>query len=319
MRSKIRNIAALAAISTVVSLEAQTLSTDLYPLSAIGQETSNWDTVRAGDIPQMAPGWSTPVRLAVSRDGAFEESVFATPDGNTVYFMYYPGDELSAALYHTTPIVGPGKIYSSQKPFTTMIMDNAAYLTSPYYSDAGPSLDANGNFFYHSNAAIPGDNGRYLSHIYENGTLLPFNNPNVSFDNPSYCAAKDELWFDEGDQKIYVLRNAKAGGFARTPVAAPAPINSASTGIQESQPWLSADCNTLYFSSTRDHIGSGPYIYVSHRSSSGNWSTPQVVVKSNFAVGEPSLTGDMQEIFFEQILKDSAGHFTSNIFSSHQL
>jgi hypothetical protein len=242
----------------------------------------------------------------------WEDSLFVTPDGNTIYFLYYPGDLLSDVAIGK--FKDSGVIYTSQIPFTTKTKDSRKYLNEPPWSAAGPTVAANGDIFYHSNRPISGDNNRYLPHIYKNADLLPFNNPDVPYNNPHYCAAKDELWFDRDDTELYVLKDAEVSGFAGVPELAPNPLNSYLSGAQESQPWLTEDCNTIYFSSSRDRFGTGPAIYTATRMGGGAWSKPQVVVKSRFGVGEPTLTADMGKLFFVQILQNSKGQFTTNLF-----
>lgn len=271
-----------------------------------------WESARASDTPQVSDGWAKPLRLAVSEDGMWQDSLFVTRDGSTIYFAYYPGDLFSDLK--TGELKSTLVIYSSQKPFDIKTKDSKKDLNDPPWSAGGVYIASDSDIYYHSNRPIPGDNNRYLPHIYKNGDLLPFNNPDIAYDNPHYCAAKDELWFDKDDHEIYILKSAKASGFKGTPILAPKPINSYTSIVQESQPWLSEDCNTLYFTSSRDHFGAGTAIYTSTRINEDDWSEPKVVVKSKIGVGEPTLTADMEKLFFVQILQNSEDQFASNLF-----
>ncbi|OJI08702.1 MAG: hypothetical protein COV08_03405 [Candidatus Vogelbacteria bacterium CG10_big_fil_rev_8_21_14_0_10_49_38] len=288
-------------------------SPNIYPSeSGKGIKTAEWDSVRAKDVPRVANEWKKPVRLEVSEDGKWEDSLFVTLDGGRVYFIYYPGDlitDIQKGKYKTNL-----KIYFSDKPFTTKVLDDRPYFNEKYWSPAGPSLTASGDMFYHSNKPIEGDKGRYLSHIYKNDQLLPFNTADISYGNPQYCSGKDELWFDNNDKVIYVLKNAEADNFQGVPTLAPKPINSYDSAINDHQPWLSDDCKNIYFSSTRNSMGSGPFIYTSERIAEDEWSEPRLVVKSNIGVGEATLTADMKKLFFLQVLRNPEGQFTSNLF-----
>ena len=287
--------------------------------SAADQETNatTWDTVRKNDSPIIvSEGWNSPTRLVVSEDGIWDDSLFVNLDGKRIYFVYYPGDLItdSRANKYKTYL----QVYFSDAPFVTKTKDERPYFTEQYWSPAGQSVTSNGDMFYHSNKPIVGDHGRYLQHIYKNGELLAFNNSEISYNNPQYCGGRDELWFDNGDKAIYVLKNAKASGFKGTPVQAPKPLNSYDPKINDHQPWLSEDCNTIYFSSTRDNIGSGPFIYSAQRIGEDQWSKPRLVIKSKIGVGEVTLTADMKKLFFLQVLQNSKGEFTSNLFSTER-
>lgn len=47
--------------------------------------------------------------------------------------------------------------------------------------------------------------------------------------------------------------------------------------------------------------------------SSGNWGTPERVIYSNLAVGEPSITTDGHYMYFEQIFHDGNNNFNPEI------
>ena len=117
-----------------------------------------------------------------------------------------------------------------------------------------------------------------------------------------------------------MLAHAARDGFSGTPQPAPAPINSHRLGVQESQPWLSEDGQTLYFSSTRDHVGQGPFIYTSTRLGEDRWSEPATVISGvQYGVGEPSLTADDQRLFYEQIFRNRQGVFATEFFYVERL
>jgi len=262
-------------------------------------------------------GWSPPVRIAAS-DKNWEDSLFVTADGNTIYFTYYPDvDLLTPLLITKTPLAGDLNIYKSEKPFVTKMLDRRYALSSPIYSAAGPMVTKNQEIFYHSNHTGQWTH-KYDDDIYLNDQRLPFNT-SESFTNPHYCAAKDELWFDKSDQDIFILSNAKQDQFTGKPVPAPTPINSPASKVQDSQPWLSEDGQTLYFTSNRADPQKGSAIYQSQRLKDGSWSEPKLVIWSAIAVGEPTLTEDGRRLFFIQISRNGAGQFTSDMYYTEKI
>jgi Tol biopolymer transport system component len=266
-----------------------------------------WAEIRAADVAQVSEDWTTPVRLKAS-DGNWEDSLFVAADGSTVLFVYYPGEDLLSDVLKGGPYAGDLDIYRSTSPFRTKELDTRYYFSEDLYSAAGPMIADNGDAFYHSNRDGSTDN----DDIYWNEEFLPFNTNGKNERNPHYCAAQDELWFDDNDQDIYVLRSASADDFAGQPELAPSPINANNAEEQDFQPWLSADCQTIYFTSGRS--GTGAYIYVAQRLGESSWSEPEIVIRSKTAVGEPTLTADGGRLFFIQVFHDGQGHFTSDMF-----
>ena len=53
-----------------------------------------WSQIRATDVAELSDGWSTPIRVEVNLDG-WEDGAFISGDGNTLYFVYYPGDMMA--------------------------------------------------------------------------------------------------------------------------------------------------------------------------------------------------------------------------------
>ncbi len=273
-----------------------------------GQATDKWAAIRAMDVAQAADGWGTPIRLEASDDG-WEDSLFVMPDGSAVMFMYYPGDLLSDFL-RGGPFVDDADVYLSRSPFAKKQLDKRYYFSEDVFSSAGAMIAANGDAIYHSNRPSPGSDA-IEEDIYRNDVLLPFNVNAKNERNPHYCATKDELWFDENDQDLYVLKNAAANGFAGKPRLASAPLNARRGKAQDYQPWLSADCQTIYFSSNRSGATA---IYVSQRQGEDRWSEPQLVIRSKVAVGEASLTADGQRLFFIQVFTDGMGSYSADMF-----
>jgi len=276
------------------------------PVSPTDPAQDRWAAIRAGDVARVSAEWATPIRLPVS-DGNWEDSAFVTADGGTVLFTYYPAEDLLSAVLRGGPFVDDLDIYRSDTPFVAKIRDTRYFFSEDVFSAAGQMIADNGDAFYHSNR----QGGTDQTDIYRNSERLAFNSSGKSEGNPHYCVAMDELWFDENDQNIYVLKTAAANNFTGQPVLAPAPINA---GGQDLQPWLSADCRTMYFATNRGCSATGPCIYMTRRLAADAWSEPTLVIQSRTGVGEPSLTADGRRLFFIQLFQDDQGRFTSDIF-----
>ncbi len=272
----------------------------------------NWDPIMAQDIPTFSAGWkTTPVRIQAN-DNGWEDSVFITPDGQRLYFTYYPGDLIGDVS--RMKFVGDLDIYYSDYPFADKTSDYRYNISDKIWSAVGPMLTGN-DYFYNSNHDYLNDQ-KADTDTYLNGERLAFNDfkEDSDFGNPHYCAAKDELWFDEHDKDMWILKDAKANNFEGTPEFAPAPLQVNS--YANFQPWLSEDCNTIYFSTNRGNLPvQGPAIYTSTRNADDTWTAPTVVAYSKIGVGEPTLTADGKKLFFIQLFedKDSDTH-TSDMF-----
>lgn len=278
-------------------------------------EPSLWATVWQNDQPDIEPGWSEPVMLAVNQDGDWGDSLWVRPDGATIYFLWMPGDPFSVKYFGKGTIEKPPSIYKSDHPFLTREPMDLHFFDEEYMGSGGPMFDVDGNAFYMSNRDSWHSEEKTDQDIFRNDEALPFNNDEM-YVNPHYCKAKDQLWFDRDDTEIHVLNQAAENNFNGQPELAPAPINSASDDARESQPWLSEDCETMYFSSTRDGIIN---IFRSELGANGQWSTPTAVVSGvTYGVGEPSLTqngvGPGARLFYEQIVFDPEGEVFTTLF-----
>ena len=275
----------------------------------------NWETIRAQDVPTIREsGWGTPQLVAVSSPN-WEDSAYISADGNKLYYDYYPRDLISD--------VARGQFsddldsYVSEKPFTAETKLTQYYLAEDVWSEAGIMIDGS-DIYYSTNRNLNWANDRKSDqNIYLNDQRLAFNDviADSNWGNPHYCAAKDELWFDEDDKKMWLLKDAKADNWAGTPALAPAPLQVNS--YSNFQPFLTEDCNTMYFSTNRGDISGflGPAIYKSTRNSDNSWTTPTIVMYSKIGVGEPTLTADGSRLFFVQLFKDEESNaYNSDIF-----
>lgn len=296
------------------------------------EEADEWAAIRAWDMAEVSSEWSDPIYLEVSKLG-WSESLHVSEDGNTIYYFFYPALDFYTLRVNDGPFDDDGNIYFSNREadgqFRTHQKVDQYYLSEDLFTSAGVSVDADGNFWYTSNREgredgwVPGDYSN--ENIFRNDELVALNKKDGNPANPHYCAAKDELWFDcRMDTEICVIENAGASAFSGEPQKAPAPINfdhpividpvSGMTDYVNAQPWLSPDCNTIFFTSNRGRAGEGPWIYRSERLNEDEWSEPEVVVKSKVAMGEPSLTADGNKLFFVQFFLNEDGEVRTGLF-----
>ena len=275
----------------------------------------NWETARAQDIPTIREsGWSTPQLVAVSSPD-WEDSAYIYPDGQTISFDYYPGDLITSVA--NGQFTDDLDSYISVFPFTIKTKDTRFYLAEDIWSEAGVMMVGN-DVYYSSNRNLNWANDRKSDqNIYLNNQKLAFNDliADSNWGNPHYCAAKDELWFDENDEDMWLLKDAKSNNFEGTPEPAPAPLQVDS--YANFQPFLTQDCNTMYFSTNRGDIPGivGPAIYKSTRNPDNTWTTPILVIHSKIGVGEPTLTADGSRLFFVQLFQDpDTDAYNSDIF-----
>ncbi|MBI4451066.1 hypothetical protein HY642_03765 [Candidatus Woesearchaeota archaeon] len=281
-----------------------------------GKEESNaeWERLRAEDIPVLSSEWSKPVPLGVNAYDGWLDSVHVADDGKTIYYVFYPGNDLITDS-STGHLKGDADIYMSDAPFETHGQVNKYFMNEVPWSACCVQLDADGNFWYNSNRegrAGGSAEGNYDYHpVFRNDELLAFNDKKLKFEDVFYCKAKDELWL-VGDGELYTLAGAAANGFRGKPVNAPAPIT------EGGQPFLTQDCNTLYFTTNRGDVDSeGPAIYRSQRSGDA-WSDPVPVAWSRTGVGEYTLTADGKKAFLVQLLRNEKGAFRIRVLSAEK-
>ena len=251
-----------------------------------------WAKVRANDPVRLNSEWKNPTWLEVNSD-LWEDGAYITGDGNTLYFVIYQGDLINDIL--AGKLEGELDVYLSQRPFTTK---SKAPISEKTWAEGGVMISGKDTYYMSNKYA---KDGKYDTDIYKNGARMSFNTAEDE-DDPHYCAAKDELYFwkkDGGDSNIYVYADGEIKKL-------PAPINTAATDIQ---PFLTPDCQTMYFSSNRD---GNQAIYRVQRTDEG-WEKPTKVISGKIAVGEPTLTDDGKYLFFIQVFRNDDGAFTSDI------
>ena len=256
-------------------------------------------------------GWSTPIKLRFNDDG-WEDSPYITRDGRRILFFYHPFPDLITKLDEVIASGIDGKIYTSERPFTAKAVHPIS--TPDPATECCAYLSESGQLFYTSNQESFDRQLDLPEKIYVDGRRIDLGTGGEEA-NPHYCDARDELWFDcPGDTEICLLRDAVAHDFSGTPVRVPAPINLERS--DDSQPYLTDDCETLYFTRS-DHGGADrPEIFVSTLQSDGGWSEPALFLSHPSGVGEVSITADGNELIFAQIFDREEGGVGIDIYYS---
>jgi len=310
----------------------------------------NWETIKANDVARVSSDWDTPKELPFTSDG-WQEGEYISPDGNTFFFQYINMD-IFRFLYGKpgdVTITGPNRNDSKSCTFWINAQVPAhscgTYVTFPWGSF--PRADT---FYSHKTAnggwTTPKPHPLTLAHpingivLTNNGTRAYFsmifkdsNKSDIAYadningvwgqpvrvdvvsssymeDDPYVNPRDTEMFFwsdrptSVGGEHIY--HSIKVNGRWQKPEFMPPPINSDKDDMQT---FLFRD-NTLYFSSSRDD--GKMKIYKTQRNGS-SWGSPELVVSSNFAVGEPSIPDDGSRLYFEQIFTDGKGHFTADM------
>lgn len=294
-------------------------------LSSCGENNSAADLTTSLDISpnkdvskkQYIPArifdknWQTPVRLGFNDDG-WEDSPYLTRDCKKILFFYHPSKSLAnpkEAEKITMYLVNnpqkaiangmDGKIYISRAPFRTKSIHAISQSKTYPSAQACPYISKSGNLFYTSTRESFIRGKGVPATAYVDGKRLDFGTGEEE-SNPHFCDARDEMWFDcPGDTNICIMEQAKKNGFKGIVTPALAPINHPDAGVKDSQPFLTDDCKTLYFTSTRGG-NDVMAIYKSTRSSSG-WSQPKLFVSHPAGVAEISMSSDGRKMAFAQL------------------
>jgi len=253
---------------------------------------SNIDEGTPGRAKVMESGWSASSKLEVSDDG-WEDSPYITRDGRFVMFFYHPAPDIVTDPPSATKIQLDARIYVSERPFKTKSLHPVS--TEDAVTEAGPYIALNKSFFYFR--TFPFGGGPHK--IVRDGQTLDLGTGQHE-QNPHYCDAMDELYFDAADQQMYVH---KGGRTTRLP----APVNA--PGSRDFQPFLTDDCQTMYFTSTRA-AGGGIFpfqVYRTRRSGEFQWSEPELFISHPDGVGEFSMTADGKEVVFIELSRVAGG------------
>ncbi|MCP5262188.1 MAG: PD40 domain-containing protein [Rhodoferax sp.] len=293
----------------------------------------------------VAPGWGKPeLLLSVNTEG-WEDSAYISPDGQSLYFQYFPGDMFrindvfyfhrpksegglgadpaQRDRYHRGPARGVSPAYTSDTLVAKREGDTfGAPVRFPHARDGrnewGVMLGGDGAYYYVSH-----DETRELNmDIYRNAQLLAIpGREKYHEDNPHFAITPygRELFFDSGNRpqakgKSHIWVTRETGGRFAEPVMLPAPVNVKDS--TEVQPHLTAD-GQLYFTSARDGTIA---IYASQRTGADSWAEPRKVLwttrKSGaraWGLGEPTLTADGQWLYFVVVFDNGRQEFDADI------
>lgn len=262
----------------------------------VGQDVVSTPVTGVQDSRAMMPeGWSTPVKLQVSDEGR-EDSTYITRDGRYVLFYYDPTENF---MLEQEEGVDP-KIFYTERPFIEKYVHPVSEGIDPN-AEAGPYISLAGDLYYTSTFIVIDPTPR-LAHPQrtKNNSQVIDAGTNEHENNPHYCDLEDELYFDTQDQAVWVYKNGKSTKLSY-------PINTNES--QNFQPFLTDDCQTMYFSSTRDATVSlfPIQVYKSERLGEFEWSEPEIFVAYDQrdgrlgGVGEFSMTRDHKQMVFTEL------------------
>ncbi len=283
-----------------------------------------WQEVRQADVAKTSGEWGTPVFAESASTAGWEDGAYISADGATLYFAYINIDLLKLPEVAETgpkrdsrckPVCGQYPridTFFSQKDNLGNWQKAKAHPLTIFYPIGGIVLANENKAYFHSEK----DDGLKTEIYFAEKSGDEWQPPQkiaalssaFGDDDPYVTSSDDEIFFwsnrpGRGGNDIYVSK--KINGEWQKPALLPSPIN---TSANDMQPFLHQ--NTLYFTSDRE---GKPKIYQSERIGE-NWGVPKVVVESNFAVGEPTLTEDGQFLYFVQIFKSEKNESNSDIF-----
>ncbi len=286
-----------------------------------------------GGAITVSSDWSTPenVGCPVNTNG-WEDSISISPDGQTLYFGYSNYDFLTFIISGGTERnqTGPDRGLNSTDLADIMI----SYKTGEYWEE--PFLPENINEIYALNDGAFSQDGIVLyssglksenigststSDIYVSvkpgdvwsvpSNVGPPVNTSASESNPWISSDETLILYDsdrtggQGDRDVWKAE--KVGGIWQEPVNFGTPVN---TSHEETQPFLTQDGNTLYFTRAVDSV---PGIYQSNYQAGTGWSEPELIISSSIAVGEPTLTSDGNELYFVHLFQMPDGSYNADV------
>ena len=266
----------------------------LSNLDSDNQGKDNLKTVRSDSLT-YSNNWGPSIPLGLNSN-LWEDGMYVSGDGLMLYYVVYPGEDLINDSINND-YKGDIDIYYSEYPFSE---GKKHRLSEKPWSEGGVMISGN-DIYYMSNKPVNSQDVIYDTNIYRNKELLSFNS-NESMDDPHYCDKKNELYFWNSDE-IYVFKNNKVEKL-------PSPIND---GEENIQPFLTSDCQTIYFSSRRDS-DNVLKIYKSKRLNNNDWGEIMLVISGEHGVGEPTLTDDEKKLFFTQVFRSNDGKYSTDLY-----
>jgi Tol biopolymer transport system component len=278
----------------------------------------------------IASDWGKPVRLAAPINTPCpEDAIEISADGKTLYFFF--SRDLLENLTPAEMLAPPNGTYRAER------REGSTKFDQPVFYDLGKgsngSLDGELSFtpdgkrvYFHSLRAAnigyqadpPTDDflDIYVADIVD-GEPQPARNlgkpVNSIYPDGEHALYPDgvTLYFTssrpDGLGNNDIWRSTWDGTAWSDPIALGAPVNSSGN---ELQPAFTADGQIMYFTSDRD-ASTGLAIYRSTLVD-GMWSRPELVLGG--IVGEASITGDGQYLYFVHVLTDAEGVFDADIW-----
>ena len=254
--------------------------------------------------------WSTPVKLQADDEGA-EDGTYITRDGRYVLF------------YHV-PVWGHGdadpQIYYSERPFETRQVHPIT--SEDFNAEAGPYIsEANDTYYTKTFIVLDPEPHEATPRkiVMNDGSTIIDMGTGEHEGNPHYCDEWDELYanieYESGDTDIAVFKDGET-------TILPEPINL--PGNLELQPFLTDDCQTMYFTSSRGKlINIFPLqVYKSQRLGEFEWSEPVLFLSHPQpegmlgGVGEFSMTRDGKQMVFLELTITGEGE---DLFATNKM
>jgi len=261
--------------------------------------------VADGKAEILEEGWSVPVKLPVSDEGR-EDSTYITRDGRYLLFYYDPTVGGFQESVEGGKKEDP-KIYYSKRPFVTKQVHPIS--TDDFNAEAGPSISENGDIYYTKTfiKLLPTPHeARPRTTVVNGGERIVDMGIGEAQGDPFYCDAMDELYAsimyldqEDQDQDLAVYKNEVA-------TILPEPINL--PGSSDFQPFLTDDCQTMYFTSTRGRTQNmfPLQVYKSNRLDEFKWSEPELFISFPKdivgGVGEFTMTRDGKQMVYLELI-----------------
>ena len=312
----------------------------------------NWEEVRANSIAKVSSDFKEPKYIPISSEG-WEDSEYISQDGNTLYFIYINLDllELPKVVFVGPNRDPQGSCkngvscgYVSAKSqrgdtfYSTKLGDNSWSTPKPHPLTLDEPVHGivfvnDNKAYFHKEGAQPDTTNIYYSEKINGGWS---EHKEVTVVNSKY--REDDVYVNPSDDKMLfwstrpdsfgkknIYYSEKINGEWQAPVLMPEPINSNEDDMHpflfdktlnsnRDSPILS-ESNTLYFSSGRTDGKLRIYrsTLLSGGISTGTWSQPEIIIESNFAVGEPTLPTDGSRLYFLQIFNSGTGKYTADL------
>jgi len=289
----------------------------------------NWESTRQKDVAIISEGWSQPKYLEVNNSG-WEDSAHISPKGDEIYFMYGNVDHLTFVTKGKKVEIGPSRdpdfICGQEYPCGQFPRPDTFYAKKidGVWQEAVPhpltiKWPVIGMFpmeekaYFHMEKNLGSKTDIYSSiktgEAWGAITMVENINSDGADDDPWVSQDDNEMMFwSEREDKFKgknIYQSRKVDGVWQKAELLPSPINSDGNDMQ---PFRHED--ELYFSSDR---GDGKLKIYSSIKNGEEWSDPKVVIRSNVAVGEPTLTEDGKYLYFVQIFESAEGYFSTDI------